>query len=268
MSTTFRKNRNALCPVKRSQIAAQLYTVRDFCQSSADLSKTLGQLSAIGYQAVECISFESIEPAEVKALCAEHGLTITSTHVASELIRERPECAVEMARALDCRYAVYPYPAGVDFNDEGSVSALIADLAHASQVLAEAGCALAYHNHQHEFVRVGGRVLLEKIYEELSIQAEIDTYWTQFGGSDPAAWCRQLTGRLPLLHLKDYRINAEMRPDFAEIGQGNLDFVAIVQAADEAGCAWFIVEQDTCPGDPFESLKLSFDHLVEHLVES
>ena len=51
-----------------------------------------------------------------------------------------------------------------------------------------------------------------------------------------------------------------------EIGYGNLDFKAIVAAAEASGCEWFIVEQDSCPGDPFDSAKLSFDYIKANLV--
>jgi sugar phosphate isomerase/epimerase len=53
---------------------------------------------------------------------------------------------------------------------------------------------------------------------------------------------------------------------FAEIGRGNLEFPAIIAAAQAGGCQWFIVEQDTCPGDPFDSLQISFDYIQSHLV--
>ncbi len=36
-------------------------------------------------------------------------------------------------------------------------------------------------------------------------------------------------------------------------------------AADAAGCEWFIVEQDTCPGDPFDSLRMSFEFIRDNL---
>jgi hypothetical protein len=35
----------------------------------------------------------------------------------------------------------------------------------------------------------------------------------------------------------------------------------ILAAAEAAGCKWFIVEQDTCPSDPFECIKRSLDYL-------
>ena len=44
------------------------------------------------------------------------------------------------------------------------------------------------------------------------------------------AWC-QSDGRLPILHLKDYCFTAQNEPRFGEIGEGTLDFAAIVVAA-------------------------------------
>ena len=41
---------------------------------------------------------------------------------------------------------------------------------------------------------------------------------------------------------------------FAEVGEGNLNWHAILDACKEAGVEWYIVEQDTCQRDPFESL--------------
>jgi len=52
-----------------------------------------------------------------------------------------------------------------------------------------------------------------------------------------------------------------------EIGHGNLNWPAIISAAERSGCEWFIVEQDVCPGDPFDSIRESFRFIKEHLVE-
>jgi sugar phosphate isomerase/epimerase len=119
-----------------------------------------------------------------------------------------------------------------------------------------------------EFRKVDGRLVLDVLYSETdpnNLQGEIDTYWVQYGGGNPVEWCAKLSGRLPLLHLKDYRISAEHTPEFAEIGYGNLNWTEIVKTAEASGCEWFIIEQDTCPGDPFDSLKMSFDFTAEHL---
>ena len=50
----------------------------------------------------------------------------------------------------------------------------------------------------------------------------------------------------------------------AEIGEGNMNWVAILAAADEAGVEWYLVEQDDCyERDPFESLAISNRNLRE-----
>ncbi|MCD8483822.1 MAG: hypothetical protein LR015_14930 [Verrucomicrobia bacterium] len=66
--------------------------------------------------------------------------------------------------------------------------------------------------------------------------------------------------------MKDYMVTEDYKISFTEIGNGVLDFKSIIAAAEASGCQWFIVEQDTCPGDPFESLAKSFSYIRDHLV--
>jgi sugar phosphate isomerase/epimerase len=162
---------------------------------------------------------------------------------------------------------VYPWPGDLDFSSEPVVAEFIAKLDAAGSVIAAAGMRLAYHNHQHEFRKLDGRLILERIYQEIPpthLMAEIDTYWVQYGGGDPVAWCRRLAGRLPIIHLKDYRVNEDHSVGFCEVGHGNLDMPAIIAEAGRSGCRWFCVEQDSCPGDPFDSIRLSFEYLANH----
>ena len=133
------------------------------------------------------------------------------------------------------------------------MESLVADLDRAGAVLRKAGQVLTYHNHAVELTPFRGKTALDYIYAKTdpqNLQGEIDTYWIQHGGGDPVDWCRRLKGRLPLLHMKDYTVKPDGQPDFASIGAGNLNWPAIIAAAEESGCEWFIVEQDTTPGDP------------------
>jgi sugar phosphate isomerase/epimerase len=81
------------------------------------------------------------------------------------------------------------------------------------------------------------------------------------------AWVKKLAKRLPFLHLKDYGYETVKGVVFEEIGSGNLDWKAIVAAAEKSGCKWFIVEQDGnwAKDDPFLSLTMSFDYLVQSI---
>lgn len=252
--------------MRLDQIGIQYYTLRDHCKTREAFVETCRKVAAIGYQAVQISAVDRsvISEPEIAAICADHGLTICATHEAGADILERPAEVVERLQKLGCQITAYPYPAGIDFGDEASVATLIRKLDEAGKVLADAGQVLTYHNHHHEFRRLKGRLVLERIYAETErrhLQGEIDTYWVQYGGGDPVNWCRHLKGRLPIIHLKDYRINAEAKIEYAEVGSGNLNIPAIIGAAEGAGCEWFVVEQDTCPGDPFDSIAQSFEHL-------
>jgi len=245
-----------------SQIAAQLYTVRDFCTSAADLAATAKKLRAIGYEAAQASGISAeIAPEEIRNILNGEGITICATHESGDLIRNTPLAVVERLKTMGVVHTAYPYPSGVDFADPAAVKAMVSDLDAAGAVLRENGCELSYHNHAIEFIRIGNEVLMDYIARATSpenLKFELDTYWVQFGGSNPVDWCRKASGRLPILHCKDYGFGTDNQPHFAEIGYGNLDFPAIIAAADEAGCQWFVVEQDTCPGDPFVSLEKSY----------
>lgn len=252
--------------MKISQVAAQLYTVRDFCKTAADLAETLKKIRAIGYPAVQISGVGPIPEKDIVRMLNAEGLVCCATHEGN--ILTEPEKVVERLRQLGCRYTAYPYPGGVKLETLDDVKALAKRLNASGRILADAGQVLTYHNHNIEFRKFGGRVMLDILFEETDaacLQGEIDTFWVQYGGGSPEDWCRKLAGRLPLLHLKDYGVTADNKHVFAEIGNGNLNWKAIIKAAEKSGCEWFIVEQDTCPGNPFDSLRMSFDYIKDHL---
>lgn len=254
--------------MKVEQIAAQAYTVRDHLKTPADIASSLKKVSEIGYQAVQLSGLGPIEDEELTKILADQGLVCAATHEDAATILDQPRAVVERLDKLGCRYTAYPHPGDVKLASLEDVKAFARKLNASGKVLYEAGKVLAYHNHNTEFMRVDGRLILELLFEQTDpryLQGEIDTYWVQYGGGDPVDWCRRLKGRLPLLHLKDYITTDERQPTFAEVGYGNLNWKSIISAAENAGCEWFIVEQDTCAGDPFESLKMSFEYLKDNL---
>jgi sugar phosphate isomerase/epimerase len=256
--------------MKIQQVAVQLYTLRDFTQTPADIATTLKRVRKLGYQAVQASALGPIEDDELVKILKGEGLTLCATHEDCDMILNQPHAVVLKLKKLGCKYTAYPYPRGIDFSDEAQIHALAAKLDAAGAVLREAGQVLTYHNHAIEFIKFHGKLALEIIYGETApqnLQAEIDTYWVQYGGGNPVEWCQRLAGRLPLLHMKDYMFMKENKHEMAEIGVGNLDWKAIIAAAEKSGCEWFIVEQDYCPADPFDSLKASFDYIAANLVE-
>jgi len=135
------------------------------------------------------------------------------------------------------------------------------------------GYTLIYHHHAKEFVnfplmngKSGMQILLDEF--DNSVGFEIDTFWASCAGADPAQWILKVKNRIPVVHFKDYAIDWKgLHKDqfncqrFAEIGQGNINWPAVVDACRQAGVQWYCVEQDHTTIDEFESLKISINYM-------
>ncbi len=246
-----------------SVIAAQLYTCRDFTNTLEELDETFGKLAEIGYEAVE-LSAIGAEPAaeQMKGLLDRHGLIACATHTGFADLRDSPEEQVEYHKVINCKYTA---TGGweKDLKTEADWIAFAGEANEVGRRLKSLGLNYGYHNHSHEFEKFGERTAMEILFEETDpdcVFAELDTYWVQHGGASPAVWIKKLADRLPLLHLKDMAMRGREQL-YAEVGEGNLDWEGIIAAAQDAGVKWYIVEQDTCQRDPFESLAISFNNL-------
>ena len=136
-------------------------------------------------------------------MLSDLGLDICATHEGGQMIVEEPERVIERLSKLHCKYTAYPWPHIIP-----STRAEAVDLARrinaSAEKLAAAGQVLCYHNHDIEFMRMeDGSLILELLYDNApALQGEIDTFWVQAGGQNPADWVRKLSGRMPLLHLR------------------------------------------------------------------
>jgi sugar phosphate isomerase/epimerase len=256
--------------MKLSQVAAQLYTVRDYLSGSADFARSLERLKEIGYPAVELIPSDSVSDKEIAKICGDAGIVIAAAHVPGKVLLQMPEAIVEKLQTLGTQLGVYAFPGDIDLGSGSQVGHLVDQLQRAAEVLAGPGKILAYHNHAMEFSRLNGELVYQILRRKApAISFEFDTYWAQVGGVSPERWIRELGSKLASLHLKDYGVPAKHNqpPFMAEVGYGNLDFPVLVAAAERAGCKWFVVEQDFTPGNPFDSLEKSFRYVKEKLVE-
>jgi sugar phosphate isomerase/epimerase len=118
-------------------------------------------------------------------------------------------------------------------------------------------------------------VLLNETPTEL-LGLKLDTFWASLAGIDPVKMIERYRGRIPLVHLKDKARGTPVQYDetrvpkhvFKEIGQGEVDFGAFLPAAARAGVKYYYVEQDYCPGNPLDSLRLSRQALARAAAES
>jgi sugar phosphate isomerase/epimerase len=235
-----------------------MYTLRDFTKTSKDIAITLARVKKMGYDAVQLSALGKIDAAELAKILENEGLTCCATHVAPERLRDEPAAVIEDHRLWNCQYTAIG-----GFFPKKPTAKDWPEFARSYNATAEkyrnSGLRIGYHNHSHELARYDGKVVLQTLLDEFSpdIWMEIDTYWIQHGGGDPAAWIDKVAGRIPCVHLKDMSITPEREQQMAEVGEGNLNWPAILSACKRAGVEWYIIEQDICQRDPFESLAIS-----------
>lgn len=245
-------------------ISVQLYTVRNFLQTPEDVAESLKKIRAIGYRFVEVSSLEHVPAPEIKSMLDDAGLQVSAIHFDFEPLLTNLEICLEQCRILGTKNIILVMmPEAYAQQGRAGFQRFIDEAIPLCEKIHAAGLTISYHNHNYEFTRFDGRPALEWIFEATAshhLGVEIDTHWIQMGGGDPVAWIRKVAGRMNSVHLKDFTVDM-WTPIFAEVGQGSLNWNEIIPACHETGVEWFVVEQDECRRDPFESLKLSYEFL-------
>lgn len=253
-------------------LGAQLYTLRSVLPD--DPRGVLEGLAKIGYTEVEVLQLAF---AEQKDLLAELGLKPVSMHLDASVIlggeakAGELDAALEMAAEGGLSYAVMPWVGPEARGGVEMYKKLAESLQAAGEKTKALGMEFAYHNHAFEYEPMEGTTPLEILLsgtDAETVQLELDLFWVRIAGEDPVAELKRHAGRVPLLHLKDPPAGREpqyhekVEPDvFREVGNGSIDFAAVLQTAQEIGVKHYFVEQDQTPGDPLESLTQSYEHL-------
>ncbi len=252
--------------MSNTTIAAQLFTLRNFMRTPADIAQSLKKVRKIGYEAVQVSGIGPIDPVELKKIVDGEGLKICATHIPFQRLRNDIEKVIEEHKLWGCEYVgLGAMPDEYRKSAEG-YRRFAKEASGIAKKLKDHGLKFVYHNHNFEFVKFDGKTGLDILFEESdkdSFQLEIDTYWVQAGGGDPAFWISKMKGRMDVVHFKDMVMDEEGKQIMAEVGEGNLNWPAIIDACREIGVKWHVVEQDVCRRDPFESLAISLKNLRE-----
>ncbi len=243
-----------------STIGAQLFTLRDSLKTPDEIRVTLKELAQLGYEAVQVSALGPIDPVELRTICDGEGLRIVATHIRYDDIRESPQKVIDEHGIWDCTHVgIGSMPA--DYR--GDMARFAAEASRTARPLIDAGLTFNYHNHSFEMERFGDRPGLQILAEESDPEVfsfEVDVYWIQHGGGNPASWLRRLKDRMYVVHLKDMAMNGSEQL-FAEVGEGNLEWPEILQVCKEANIEWYLIEQDICQREPMESLGISLKNL-------
>ncbi len=280
--------------MEKGKIGVQMMMLKEEIAQRGILP-VMEQLAELGFHAVEVSQIE-MSPENIQALAragSEYGvetaaMSCTLSHmglnVPCDTLEDDFEKIIEDCRAVNCkilRIGMLP----MSYADSPEHMLQMTDLCedHAKR-LKEHGIDLYYHAHTMEFIRWQGSPVLTQMRNRTSAMGfELDSHWMWRGGVDPVAYIKSFTGRVRLLHLKDYRIGLLPNPlkpelfpymfgmleQYAEVGEGVLDMPAIINAGRSAGSEYFLIEQDDFYGrSVWDCLATSRNNLIRMGYES
>jgi len=235
-----------------ARVGLMLYTVREEC--NRDLEGTLREVAAIGYEGVELYDLHGHSPERVRSWLDELGLAACGRHIAlAALDGGLPELAAAASTLGHSRVIVGWVEPPVTAGDARTLAGRMRSGAVAAKGL---GLQLGFHNHDAEVRDLGdGRTVLDELLAE-PVFLEVDLGWTWWAGVDPVAVLERARGRVPLVHVKDFRARGER--SFCAVGDGSVDFERIVPVAVEQGVEWLLVEQDEADGSALDASRRSY----------
>ena len=168
-----------------------------------------------------------------------------------------------------------------ELDDEGWAT-LYANLDRIAETCREAGVTACVHPHWGTMIQNEDEVL--RLLENTGVGLCLDTGHLLAGGANPVELAQKYAERIVIVHAKDVHadIAAKLLPGeltwsaaikagvFAPIGQGDIDFAAIVEALNEVGFeGYYVLEQDVmldeeppADGGPVANAKASFEALA------
>lgn len=253
-------------------------------------TQVLDEIAATGYRGIELgpYGYLPTEPDALREALAQRDLKLLSAFVPVRLVDETAHetgltAALQVARllaALDAHYLVLA-------DDNGQVPALTQQAGRrtgsaldagawdvfakgvndiAQHVYDATGLQTVFHHHCAGYVETADetRELLSRTTPDL-VGLCLDTGHWHYAGGDAVACIQEFGERIRYLHLKDceptiaQRCREEAKDYFeavaagvfCELGQGEVDFPAVLQAMQAQGYkGWAVVEQDILVDDP------------------
>ena len=179
-------------------IAVQLYTVWDHLDK--DYKGTLTRIAEMGYVGIETCGYShGVDVKNAAKLIKDLGLTVCSAHVGMPT-GDNVQKVLDEATAAGCKRVI----SGVGregFKSADAIKGTCDTFNEAAANVAKAGLTFGVHNHWWEYEKLADgtpayKVMLQHV--DPRVFFELDVYWIQTGGCNPAAVVAEFGARAPL----------------------------------------------------------------------
>jgi sugar phosphate isomerase/epimerase len=240
-------------PLYTAPLGVQTYTFRRSIGN--DPAKVLDTIKKLGFTEIEG-GGGRMHPADFKKLCDERGISIPSTGAGYEDLVNKIDSVVWRAKTLGAKYVMCAWiPHQNNVLTFENAKKAVEDFNKAGKILKENGLTFCYHAHGYEFQPYEDGTLLDYMFKNTNpeyVSFQMDIFWIQFGGGDPAALLKKYGSRWKMMHLKDMRKGTKkdltgltsVENDVA-LSTGELDLPAILKEAKRIGIKHYFIEDES-----------------------
>ena len=240
----------------RGPVGLQTYSLRNHIKN--DGAKAYDFVKEQGFQFIEIglNNHYGLTKEETKAVFDKLGLTPIAAHGGLDYLINETDKAVAEAKFFGLKYVGVAWAPHQAPMDEKQILKIAEDFNKAGKLLKEHDIQFFYHNHGYEFYPwKDGETLFDLLMAKTDpelVKMQMDVLWTVFPGQDPVKLLKKYPDRWVLFHLKDLKKGIEgnmsggtdVNNDVA-IGTGQVDYPALLKAAQEAGVKYYFIEDES-----------------------
>jgi len=220
-------------PSFKGPLGLQLYSFRD--QFAKDVPGTLDKIRDLGFTDVE--------------LAGTYGLS-------AEDFKNDLDGVIREAKIFGVQWVGCAWVPHKDPFDEKTCREAIVVFNTAGDALAKEGIKFFSHTHGYEFQPYADGTLFDLMMAETRpdlVNFEMDIFWIVHAGQDPVKLFDKYGSRFQLTHLKGMKEStptglltghSDVTND-VPLGQGKIDLVPILKAAEKAGVKWNFIEDES-----------------------
>jgi len=230
-------------------IALQMYSVREDC--GKDFEGTIRAVAKMGYDGVEFAGYHGKSATDIRKLLDECGLKCCGTHTGLNTLEgDNLKQTIEFNKTIGNKYLIVPggLPGKRTWAECGKYFAELAGKAKAE------GMRVGYHNHSHEFIPRGGTTPWEEFMNNAGpdVVMQMDMGNCMNGNGDPLVYLRKYPGRAATVHMKEYFPAGQK----GAIGEGGVKWKEVIELCrTTAGTEWYIIEVESYPVSPLDSIE-------------
>ncbi|HEY0864494.1 MAG TPA: sugar phosphate isomerase/epimerase [Lacunisphaera sp.] len=255
----------------QDHLGLQLWSLRDTTKEST--TKALDLAAGYGFTEVETAGTGSLSITDFARELQARKLQAVAMHAGYEVLQKDVAKVIADAKVLGAKYVIVPWlphdkatgltpevarRAAADFNAWG-------------EACRAAGLQFGFHPHGFEFkAGADGLTPFDIIARETNpdlVCFEMDVFWVVHPGQDPVQLLQKYSGRWRLMHVKDLRkgavtgIHTGAAPptDKVAVGDGQIDWPAVLRAAAQAGVQHYFIEDEGV--QPLKEIPASLRYL-------